>query len=333
MMAFRPIVLLLALLALSSCAYAPDNLVFTGGRCETDTAVHVQGVDWEKARPLNLRIRQGDFDPVYLGLLRGQSYVLAIENADDANRSFRAIEFFGAVAVAGVRVGNGEFEPVPCLTGVSIRPGEVTEIRLVAVRGGSYEFEDNSLMVSLAMVGSAGGFITIQAPRALPESPLESLQSLKPRTIEVRSEETPSPGLFDDQEEEPSPSPGLFDDQEEEPFPSPGLFDDAGPEQPIEAAPSMPVEIEQPLPELPVADEAPEPPPELPPELPPQLFDDEPDVDAIPEAIDGQEIMFIEEVPEIEEQPESTDPPAGFESLEGPPADIFSDPPDAAGFN
>ena len=104
MLAFRPIALFLALIALSSCAYGPDNSVFSGGRCTTAYGTYLQGVDWQQAKKLNLRIRQGDFLPVYMGLLQEKSYVLAIENADDIGHTFRAMEFFQAVAVAGVAV-------------------------------------------------------------------------------------------------------------------------------------------------------------------------------------------------------------------------------------
>ncbi len=244
MLAFRPIALMLALLTLSSCAYGPDNSVFGGGRCVTDSAKYLQGVDWHKATKLNLRIRQDDFLPSYLGLLQNRPYVLTIENADDTNHSFRAMEFFRAVAVAGVRIDGGEFEQTPCLKGVSIPAGKVTEIRLVAIRDGSYEFDDNALMFSLAMIGSAGGFITIEPPRVLLESPLDHLKLFVSKPIEAEPQESQPTGLFDDQEETPAPAPGgLFDDQEEPPSqPSGGLFDDPAPEQPINGSPSVPVE-------------------------------------------------------------------------------------------
>ncbi|MBL6941570.1 MAG: hypothetical protein ISR53_05370, partial [Rhodospirillales bacterium] len=243
MLASRPIALFFALIALSSCAYNPENSVFTGGRCTTAYGEYLQGVDWKQASKLNLRIRQGDFLPVYMGLLQDRSYVLTIENADDIGHTFRAMEFFQAVAVAGVRVDGGKFEKVSCLKGVSIPAGKTMEIRLIAVRDGSYEFEDNSLMFSLAMVGSAGGFITIEPPRELTLTPLDHLKLFERKPIEAAPEETKPTGLFDDQEE-PAPSPGgLFDDQETPSTgPPSGLFDDPAPEQPIDASPSVPVE-------------------------------------------------------------------------------------------
>ena len=381
MLAFRPIALFLALIALSSCAYGPDNSVFSGGRCTTAYGTYLQGVDWQQAKKLNLRIRQGDFLPVYMGLLQEKSYVLAIENADDIGHTFRAMEFFQAVAVAGVRVDGGKFEKVSCLKGVSIPAGKVTEIRLIAVRDGSYEFDDNSLMFSLAMVGSSGGFITIEPPKELPISPLDHLKLFERKPIEDTREESKPTGLFDDQEEEPAEPPS-------------GLFDDPAPEQPIDASPTVPVETapdEGPVESLfedpalqpePDASQQPDPvdsmfedpaldaEPDVPvvsapvedpsePGAPldfgtdmdsddepmqmedePVKMEDAPVVDTTPEKTDGvslddEEELFVEEL----QPPAPTDAtpaqpkaplalPDGYEPVDGPPADIYSDPPD-----
>ena len=417
MLAFRPIVLLFALIGLSSCAYSPDNSVFTGSRCTTANAEHLEGVNWDKATKLNLRIRQDDFLPVYMGLLQKHSYVLAIENGDDREHSFRAMEFFRAVAVAGVRLNGGDFESVSCLKGVSIPARSVTEIRLVAIRDGSYEFDDNALMFSLAMIGSAGGFITIEQPRVLTGSPLEHLKLFDRKAIEPVPEETKPTGLFDDQNAEPAPAPGgLFDDQEQPPADPPsGLFDDPAPEQPIDGSPSVPVEtapseglfsdpsleplpgttktpdapvVETPSPvepsesmfsepslePLPGTTETPDAPVAPLVDTQPEISPEAPVVDAQPETrpvgeldktleempasppetlvlepVDSETDMMMEEAPTqegtpipsgegeeftveevpavLQEQPPVTIP-QDFVPLDGPPADIFSDPPD-----
>jgi len=252
MLAFRHTALMLALLVLSACAYTPGGSGFPWAVCKEDSSQYLQGVDWDQARKLNIRIRQGDFSPTYLGLYMGQPYVLSIENADDGNHSFRAMEFFRAVAVAGVSADGGDFQHVECLEGVTIPPRTKTTLRFVAVRDGTYEFDDNSLMISLAMIGSGGGFITIEPPRTFIESPLKHLNLFDHKPIDV----TPNPsnpdgaagpapglGLFDDQETPDAPPSGLFDDQENTTPDQPSsLFDDPAPEQPIDPAPSQPVE-------------------------------------------------------------------------------------------
>jgi len=257
--------------ALSACAYGVGGTGVFMADCTKEAAGHTQEVDWEAASAVHLRIRQGEFTPTYIGLIQGRAYVLRVENGDDDDHYFRAIDFFRSVAVERISVVGGRTFESPCVDALSLPSGKTTEVRLVAVRDGSYEFQNNSLLLTMALVGSAGGFITIERPRMVPKSPLESLKLLetipiKPTTMESR----PSPGLFDDEEEE-KPSPGLFDDQVEEapdeppaaalrPAPEPvpeGLFgepspealdlpepkteSDWTPEQPISSAPSIPV--------------------------------------------------------------------------------------------
>lgn len=341
MMAFRPFALLLALVVLSSCAYGPDNLGFSRAQCTQISSAPLQGVDWLKARRLSLRIRQGEYLPTYVGMQMNQSYVLEIENADEGNRSFRALEFFNAIAVAGVNIAGAGFQDVDCLGGVTIPAGQKTEIRFVAVRDGTYEFDDNSLMVSLAMIGSSGGFITIEPPKTYVQSPLKHLELVKRAALVSEPEETSPTGLFDDQEETLEEAPmglfgdqeetpdeaptGLFDDQEETPETAPsGLFDTPEQEQPIEAAPAIPVE-EAPTPEL-FQDES-EPPAPVAEKSLAQPVEEEIFVDTEPE-------------PELEPEPEPQQtgpvlPPVELfveeefaPAQDGPPADIFSDPPD-----
>ncbi|MBT5013177.1 MAG: hypothetical protein HON02_01900, partial [Rhodospirillaceae bacterium] len=211
-------------LALSACAYGEGGTGVFLADCTTAAIQHTDGVDWEQARNVNLRIRQGDFTPGYLGLLMGKAYVLRIENGDDEEHTFRAIDFFRSVAVKQISVNGGRTFETPCVDAITLPPGKTTEVRLVAVRDGSYEFENNSLLMAMALVGSAGGFITIERPRELPVSPLETLKLRKTLPIKQPSmDPSPSPGLFDDQQEEQTP--GLFDDQVDE-TPGPGLFDD-----------------------------------------------------------------------------------------------------------
>ena len=263
MLALRPTAILLALFALASCAYIPGGDNFNFNKCKVDYSEHLQGVDWEKAKKINVRIRQGDFTPTYIGLYMAQPYVLSIENADDYSHSFRAMDFFRAIALDGVRIGGGRFEAVDCLDGVGVPAGKTTQLRFVAVRDGTYEYDDNSLMISLAMIGSGGGFITIEPPRVISESPVKHLMLRENTIVESREEPKPS-GLFDDQEEAPAPSPGLFDDQETAPVPPSGLFDDQevaptepsttslfGDEQPVQPSPSVPVQAIEPPVEAP----------------------------------------------------------------------------------
>ncbi len=221
-----------AALLLAGCTPGESGFTLFDSVCKTPEPEKFADVDWDTARKINLRIRQDTFTPTYLGLVQGIPYRLMIENADDNRHVFRAQEFFRSVAVADVRVISGPGAGVNtgyfCSGAVSIAPGGITEARFVSVRDGVYEFDNNSVLLSFAMVGSAGGFIIIEPKRVIPESPVKHLKFLERKPLITSPAATPAS----------APSGGLFDD-------------DPAPEQPVEAAPSVPVE-ELPVEELPV---------------------------------------------------------------------------------
>jgi uncharacterized cupredoxin-like copper-binding protein len=86
-----------------------------------------------------------------IGLTKGRPYVLRIRNADDTNRNFKAGEFFRSVALSRVAI-NGE-KKANCITGVTVKPNQVAELELAAVKDGRYEFEDGYLSFFHGMVG------------------------------------------------------------------------------------------------------------------------------------------------------------------------------------
>ena len=110
-------------LALSACAYGEGGTGVFLADCTTAAIQHTDGVDWEQARNVNLRIRQGDFTPGYLGLLMGKAYVLRIENGDDEEHTFRAIDFFRSVAVK--QISNPQATPcnLVLISGANPAPG------------------------------------------------------------------------------------------------------------------------------------------------------------------------------------------------------------------
>ncbi|MHA1598522.1 MAG: hypothetical protein ACTSV1_07345 [Alphaproteobacteria bacterium] len=365
---FRFAAVMASTLALTACAYGEGGTGVFMADCSRAAVEKTAGIDWEKANTVNLRIRQGDFSPGYIGLIQGKAYVLRVENGDDDDRYFRAIDFFRSVAVEQISVIGGRTFKTPCVDALTLQAGRTTEVRLVAVRDGSYEFQNNSLLMSMALIGSTGGFITIERERFLPKSPVETLKLRNALAIEPVStrpgrglfddqeEETLSPGLFDDQVEE-TPTPGLFDDQVEE-TPTPGLFDD--PTEPAPAA-SLAPELRK-LPEgmfgepapdaidLPQPQQVPEPDSEsaLAPEQPieaspsvPVIRDGGPELDDSVNGTPGEETTTMTEpAPESAPQPvpaeakttaQPAEPAYIPEPPQGPPANIYSDEPDAVG--
>jgi len=343
MLAFRPTALTLVLLALSSCAYSPGSegfpwgINFSGAACKDDTKQILEGVDWNQAKMLDIRIRQGHFSPTYLGLYVDQPYILNIENADDANHSFRAFDFFRAVAVAGLSADGADFKDIKCIAGVTIPPRTKTALRFVAVRDGTYEFDDDSIINSLAMIGSGGGFITIEPRRRIIESPARhsGLFEYKPFVIEtVRAITNVSDGSTEPVvNSDPSLRKLPKDPKNTSLNQSSSAFKRKEPQKPIGRVLSQPDDI-PPLFETPPSDE---------------VFDapsEKPQVnltskDSVVLESKREKEIFVEKVPVVEEVPlasktdrdltKSVAPEAmlrSYQFFEGPPADVYSDPPD-----
>ena len=343
MLAFRPTALALVLLALSSCAYSPGSegfpwgINFSGAACKDAPKQILEGVDWNQAKILDIRIRQGHFSPTYLGLYMAQPYILNIENADDVNHSFRAFDFFRAVAVAGLSANGADFKETKCIAGVTIPPGTKTALRLVAVRDGTYEFEDDSIVNSLAMIGSGGGFITIEPRRRIIKSPIEHSGLIDYKPFVIETERAIANGF--DGSTEPTINPDSLpkklskDPKKTSLDKSPSTFKSTESQQPIGQVSSQPINI-SPLFEAPPTDEIFDAPPK------------KPQANQASEASvalenEPEEESFVEKVPVVEQIPlasqtdrDLTKPdvpeamPRSYQLFEGPPADVYSDPPD-----
>lgn len=343
MLAVRPTALTLVLLALSSCAYSPGStgfpwgINFSGFACKDNSSQFLEGVDWNQAKVIDLRIRQGHFSPTYLGLYMAQPYILKIENADNIDHSFRAFDFFRAVAVAGVSVGGGNFKEIKCLAGVTIPPRTKTALRFVAVRDGTYEFEDESIVNSLAMIGSGGGFITIEPRRRIIERPLKHLGlfDYKPIVIETEKvKENKSDGSTDPIFNPNSSLRKLSKDSKKTSLDKPPrTFEVPEPQQPIGRLPSQTATI-PPLSETPPSDEILDTPIEK------TKVNQSPETSKVLENEPEKEV-FVEKLPVVKKVPVASTAEKGLQKLdvpeavpryyqlfEGPPADVYSDPPD-----
>ena len=128
-------------IALGGCT--TSDLPVAGGSCAGDATAALEGIDWEDAQVVEVKIRQDNWAPMVFGLLRERPYVLRLSNGDDGNHGFRAPDFFQSVAVDSVAV-NGEAIGQTCLTDIALPVGAVAEIRLVALRDGRYAFKSSS---------------------------------------------------------------------------------------------------------------------------------------------------------------------------------------------
>ena len=166
MNAFRWLLFPAAALVLAACAVSNGVYTEFGAKCVDDAAERVAKVNWLEAETVDLRVRQGTYTPTIIRLRQNSTYVLRIANGDDRNRVFRANEFFGAIALAKVTMGEFESE-ASCISAVVVPARETAEVRFVAVRDGRYEFEDNPFLYAKAVAGFGSGVISINGVRTI----------------------------------------------------------------------------------------------------------------------------------------------------------------------
>jgi len=112
------------------------------GQCFAESPKHLQGVNWSKAKVVNVDIKNGQFSTYGVDLKIGQPTILRLANKDNAQHAFDSGDFFNAVALEQVS-GAGDTLTRPCLLGVGIGAGKTAELRLVPVKEGSYYPEDS----------------------------------------------------------------------------------------------------------------------------------------------------------------------------------------------
>lgn len=133
--------------------------------CFADAPKHLSGVNWSKARVLNIDIRDGQFSSYGIYLNVGEPTILKFNNRDDTSRNFNADEFMRAVALEYVSTG-GHGLTRPCIKGFGIGPGHSAEMRLVPVKAGTYYPEDSlAWYVGPTELFSRGGFGIITVSR------------------------------------------------------------------------------------------------------------------------------------------------------------------------
>ncbi|HEC90285.1 MAG TPA: hypothetical protein ENI55_01325 [Alphaproteobacteria bacterium] len=224
----RGILLLTATLILAACTRDGGVSSYLAGGCADASAKRFEGVDWDKVRQIEMRIRQDEYSPMVVTLTQGQAYIMSIKNDDDDNHNFRATEFFRSVAMAKASIGDEVFEN-GCMDAVSLEPGQAAELRFIAVRTGRYDFEDNSLLLALSNLGGASGSIAIQPKRVVYTPPVR-VPDKKPAAAPGNEPAPPGDGLF-------GPPPTI-----EPAPPGDGLFGappiEPAPRQPVTSAPS-----------------------------------------------------------------------------------------------
>lgn len=152
-------------LALSACAGSEGVHDYIGhGHCIPDAEQTrlVEAADWSQARSVDIRIRQGRFDPPYLVMKQNQPHVLTLTNDDDEKQAFQARDFMTQVAVGGVKVGQDQYI-LNCINVVVVPPHGTAELRIIPTVDGDFDFHDGTLIFpGPELAGINMGYIKVE---------------------------------------------------------------------------------------------------------------------------------------------------------------------------
>ncbi len=98
------------------------------GGCRPDADKLVEAVDWSRARTVNIRINNDEFDPMILNLTQDNPYVLRFDNRDPYSHAFRAAAFFRSVALAKVVIDEREYSET-CINSITVGAMQTAELR------------------------------------------------------------------------------------------------------------------------------------------------------------------------------------------------------------
>jgi len=155
---------MLAVSALAACA-APSGVAgFVTSGCKQISKKAEAKINWARVPEIEIRVRNGEYSPMVTRLQQGRPYVLRIRNRDDSLRVFRARDFFKNNAVIAIGV-EGQRAEDTCVASVSIPSRQSAEIRMVAVTDGTFEFEDNIILLPFVLSAGPSGAIVIDERR------------------------------------------------------------------------------------------------------------------------------------------------------------------------
>jgi uncharacterized cupredoxin-like copper-binding protein len=154
-----------ALPSLPGLGALPDFNVWdrwAGARtCATVDEADVRQVNWTRVPEVNMRVRDGEFEPMIVQLKQGWPYIFHIRNRDDSTRTFAADDFFAKMALVRITI-DGKRQDETCVAKIKIPAGKSAELRLVAARDGRYEFEDTVVPVVGLFSQGASGLIIVE---------------------------------------------------------------------------------------------------------------------------------------------------------------------------
>ena len=149
---------------LGGCAASSGVAEFVANDCKQISKRAEAKINWARVPEVEIRVRNGEFSPMVTRLQQGRPYVLRIRNRDDGSRVFRAGDFFAHNAMIAIGVEGVRAEET-CVTSVTIPSRQSAEIRMVAVTDGTFEFEDNAILLPFVFSAGPSGAIVIDERR------------------------------------------------------------------------------------------------------------------------------------------------------------------------
>ena len=129
--------------------------------CVDDPGKHLRGINWLEAEKIDIRIRDGELQPMTVRLSQGKPYVFRVQNRDDWSQRFQSNDFFSAIVVGKSSVDGAESKE-PCISSVMVEPEKTVEIEFVAVRDGRYPVEVRSILKPPMLPGVGHGVVSIR---------------------------------------------------------------------------------------------------------------------------------------------------------------------------
>ena len=149
---------------LAACASSTGVTSIGVAECKQISKKAEAKINWARVPQIDLRIRNDEFSPMVMRLRQGRPYILRIRNRDEAMHVFRAPDFFRQNAIIAIGVEGVRAEEA-CAYSVTIPGRQTAEIRMVAVTDGTFEYEDNMVLVPFVVSSGASGAIIIEERR------------------------------------------------------------------------------------------------------------------------------------------------------------------------
>ena len=114
--------------------------------CKSNQEKMASLADWDQAITVTETIKDEVYQSGVLTLKVGLPHIIQITNLDNEIRSFKAPDLFKASSVLRV-VHEGDEVEAPCLQAVAVPPQQTSEIQLVPLKKGYYNYRETYITV------------------------------------------------------------------------------------------------------------------------------------------------------------------------------------------